>query len=209
MQLQKNIPVPLLQNRPLFQAICPDSLWARDNRWLLSRVQRLAGPAGGHGPFVPVGGTNREQSPLFCPGWWLQPGQKAARTFSPGWSYQPGLKVPFSPSSTLHPGQNGSRGHLSSYFTAAPPPSLSSLSLSLLRHFSSSKASSPSLRSLPHLPTSPAQAESGEPPLPAGPARFGRGAASCGPAPAGTGGPASHRRHARPGAGYMAGAGKI
>ena len=27
--------------------------------WLLSRVQRLAGPAGGHGPFVPVGGTNR------------------------------------------------------------------------------------------------------------------------------------------------------
>ena len=69
--------------------------------------------------------------------------------------------------------------------------------------------SSPSLRSLPHLPPSPAQAESGEPPLPAGPASFGCGAASCGPAPAGTGGPASHRRHAWPGAGYMAGAGKI
>ena len=69
--------------------------------------------------------------------------------------------------------------------------------------------SSPSLRSLPHLPPSPAQAESGEPPLPAGPASLGRGAASCGPAPAGTGGPASHRRHARPGAGYMARAGKI
>ncbi|XP_039834739.1 uncharacterized protein LOC120695599 [Panicum virgatum] len=39
----------LLQNRPLFLAICPGSLWARDNRWLLSRVQRLAGPAGGTG----------------------------------------------------------------------------------------------------------------------------------------------------------------
>ena len=139
------------------------------------------------------------------------------RTFSPGWSYQPGLKVPFSPGSTLHPGQNGSRGHLSSYFTTAPHP----LSLILIT-FSSSTfflqqsflsfpliPSSPSLRSLPHLPPSPAQAESGEPPLPAGPASFGCGAASCGPTPAGTGGPASHRRHARPGAGYMAGAGKI
>ena len=148
MQLQKNIPVPLLQNRHLFQAICPDSLWARDNRWLLSRVQRLAGPAGGHGPFVPVGGTNREQRPLFCPGWWLQPGQKAARTFSPGWSYQPGLKVPFSPGSTLHLGQNGSGGgfHTSHLiFLQLPTLSLSSLSLSLLRHFSSSKASLASL----------------------------------------------------------------
>ena len=36
----------LLQNKSLFQAICPGSLWARDNRWLLSRVQRLAGPGG-------------------------------------------------------------------------------------------------------------------------------------------------------------------
>ena len=52
----------LLQNMPLFQAICPGSLWARDNRWLLSRVQRLAGPAGGTG--------------AFCPGWRHQPGQK-------------------------------------------------------------------------------------------------------------------------------------
>ena len=53
--------VSLLQNRSLFQAICPGSLWARDNRWLLSRVQRLAGPAGGTG--------------AFCPGWRHQPGQ--------------------------------------------------------------------------------------------------------------------------------------
>ena len=35
----------LLQNRSLFQTICLDSLWTRDNRWFLSRVQRLAGPA--------------------------------------------------------------------------------------------------------------------------------------------------------------------
>src|SRR6185437_10548850 len=68
---------PLLQNMLLFQAICPGSLWARDNRWLLSRVQRLAGPAGGQGPFVPVGDTNRDKMGAFCPGWWFQPGQKA------------------------------------------------------------------------------------------------------------------------------------
>ena len=54
----------LLQNRPLFLAICTGSLWARDNRWLLSRVQRLAGPAGGTG--------------AFCPGWRHQPGQNGS-----------------------------------------------------------------------------------------------------------------------------------
>ena len=54
----------LLQNRPLFLAICPGSLWARDNRWLLSRVQRLAGPAGGTG--------------AFCPGLRHQPGQNGS-----------------------------------------------------------------------------------------------------------------------------------
>ena len=54
--------VTLLQNRLLFKAICPGSLWAQDNRWLLSRVQRLAGPAGG--------------TEAFCPGWRHQPGQK-------------------------------------------------------------------------------------------------------------------------------------
>ena len=54
--------VPLLQNRHLFQTICPGSLWARHNRWLLSRVQWLAGPAGGTWD--------------FCPGWSQQPGQK-------------------------------------------------------------------------------------------------------------------------------------
>ena len=29
------------------------------------------------GPFVPVGATNRDKRPPFCPGWCLQPGQKA------------------------------------------------------------------------------------------------------------------------------------
>ena len=66
----------LLQNRSLFQVTCPGSLWARDNRWLLSRVQRLAGPAGWGGvggqrpptgikgwPFIPVGGSNRDKRP--------------------------------------------------------------------------------------------------------------------------------------------------
>ena len=53
--------ISLLQNRPLFQAICLGNLWARDNRWLLSRVQRLAGSAGG--------------GKAFCPGWRHQPGQ--------------------------------------------------------------------------------------------------------------------------------------
>ena len=80
---------PLLQNRPLFQAICPGSLWARDNRWLLSRVQRLAGPAGGQGPFVPVGTTNRDKRTPFCPGWCLQPGQKALAPLSPSLSPRP------------------------------------------------------------------------------------------------------------------------
>ena len=79
----------LLQNRPLFQAICPGCLWARDNRWLLSRVQRLAGPVGGQGPFVPVGGTNWDKRPPFCPGWCLQPGQNSLAPLSPSISPRP------------------------------------------------------------------------------------------------------------------------
>ena len=67
----------LLQNRPLFQAIYFGCLWARDKRWLLFRVQRLAGPAGDRGllsrvepptgtkglPFVPVGVSTRDKRP--------------------------------------------------------------------------------------------------------------------------------------------------
>ena len=55
--------------------LCSRPFVARDNRWLLSRVQRLAGPAGGQGPFVPVGVSNRDKMSPFCPGWCLQPGQ--------------------------------------------------------------------------------------------------------------------------------------
>ena len=74
----------LLQNRPLFQVIYPDYLWARNKKWILSRVQRLAGPAGDKGllsrvepptrtkgpPFVPVGGSTRDKrSNPFYSGW--------------------------------------------------------------------------------------------------------------------------------------------
>ena len=58
------------QNRTLFQAICPGSLWARDNRWLLSRVQRLAGPARGGDK----GLLSRLEAPTGTKGWpfiWL------------------------------------------------------------------------------------------------------------------------------------------
>ena len=106
--------VSLLQNRPLFQAICPGCLWIRNNRWLLSRVQRLAGPAGGTGafrtkgpPFVPVGGSTRDKRPnLFIPVGNTNPDKRMTllfrlvaptRTkgpFCPGWCYQPGQKAP-------------------------------------------------------------------------------------------------------------------
>ena len=48
----------------LFQAICPDYFWARDNRWFLSRIQRLARPAGDRGLLSRLEGG-------FYPGWWL------------------------------------------------------------------------------------------------------------------------------------------
>src|SRR6185312_7150523 len=90
----------------LFQAICPGYLWARDKRWLLSRVQRLAGPTGDRGflsrveppirtkgpPFVPVGGSTPDKrvtllSRLVEPIWTKGP-------FCTGWCYQPGQKAP-------------------------------------------------------------------------------------------------------------------
>src|SRR6185437_3297942 len=58
---------------------------------LLSRLEARTGTKGGtfvpvggsnrdkrlRGPFVPVGTTNRDKRLPFCPGWCLQPGQKA------------------------------------------------------------------------------------------------------------------------------------
>ena len=118
----------ILQNRPLFQAICPGSLWARDNRWILSRVQWLAEPAGGQGPFVPVRGTNRDKRVAFYPGWWLEPGQKARAAFCPGWCLQPGQNslAPLSPSLSPRPSHSAhlfllflarERGVLAHFFT--------------------------------------------------------------------------------------------
>ena len=112
---------PLLQNRPLFQVICPGYLWARDKRWFLSRVQRLAGPAGDRGllsrlevptrtkggPFVPVGGSIRDKRPNpFIPVGNTNPDKRVTLLsrlvvptgtkgpFCPGWCYQPGQKAP-------------------------------------------------------------------------------------------------------------------
>jgi len=114
--------VSLLQNRPFFQAICPGYLWARDKRWLLSRVQRLAGPTRGTGafcpgwshqpgqkapllsrlvapsgtkrpnPFIPGGNTNRDKRVTLLSRLVLPPGTKDP--FCPGWCYQPGQKAP-------------------------------------------------------------------------------------------------------------------
>ena len=58
------------------------------NSSLPSREQQetseLNGSGGGRGkgirgprPFIPVGDTNRDKRGSFCPGWWIQPGQKA------------------------------------------------------------------------------------------------------------------------------------
>ena len=83
----------LLQNRPLFLAICPGSLWARDNRWLLSRVQRLAGLAGDRGLLFRLE-TPTVTKGALCPGWWLQPGQKARVAFLSRLEPPTGTKVP-------------------------------------------------------------------------------------------------------------------
>ena len=80
-ELKLKLDESLLQNRSLFQAICPSWLWALDNRWLLSRVQRLTGPAGDMGllsqleaptgtkggPFIPVGDSLAPLSPSLSP----------------------------------------------------------------------------------------------------------------------------------------------
>ena len=90
----------LLQNRPLFQIICPGYLWTRNNRWLLSRVQWLAGPAGegGTGAFCPDWRHQQGQKGSFYPGWWLQPEQKSpllSRLMPPTGTKLLGPLIPF------------------------------------------------------------------------------------------------------------------
>jgi hypothetical protein len=68
----------IIQNSFFFRAICPDCLWAQNNKWFLSRVQRLAGPAGDRGILsrleVPTSLLSRLVAPIrtkgpFCPSW--------------------------------------------------------------------------------------------------------------------------------------------
>ena len=40
-------------------------------------------------PFVPVGATNRDKRPPYCPGWCLQPGQNSLALLSPSLSPRP------------------------------------------------------------------------------------------------------------------------
>jgi len=48
-------------------------------------------------PFVPVGATNRDQKSTFCPGWCLQPGQKAHIPPLAQLVVRPGTKATFCP----------------------------------------------------------------------------------------------------------------
>ena len=53
--------------------------------------------------FIPVVGYTRDRCTFFCPGWWLQPGQKTPDSPPAGLAVGPGIKTPFGP------GSNGSR----------------------------------------------------------------------------------------------------
>ena len=48
-------------------------------------------------PFVPVGATNRDKRPPFCPGWCLQPGQKAPVPPLARLAVGPGTKATYCP----------------------------------------------------------------------------------------------------------------
>ena len=70
------------------------------------------------GPFVPVGATNRDKRPPFCPGWCLQPGQKAHVPPLARQAIGPGTKV------TYCLGPKDSRNKWSrtkTYFVVVPP----------------------------------------------------------------------------------------
>ena len=78
------------------------------NSSLPSREQQetseLNGSGGGRGkgirgprPFVPVGDTNRDKRGSFCPGWWIQPGQKAPVPPLAQLAVGPGTKATYCP----------------------------------------------------------------------------------------------------------------
>ena len=98
----------------------------------MSRVQRLAGPAGRQGPFVPVGGTNRDKRGAFYPGWWLQPGQKLRGPFVPVGDTNRDKRPPFCPGPNNRPGQKRRPASPSQYFSKSLAPLLSFLSISSL-----------------------------------------------------------------------------
>ena len=58
---------------------------------VINRDKRLAQP------FVPVGVTNRDKRPPFCPGWWIQPGQKAPVPPLARLAVGPGTKATYCP----------------------------------------------------------------------------------------------------------------
>ena len=79
----------LLHKQPLILCICPAHRWVRQQCGFSPGSNGELDVHGGQGHLVPIGANNRDQKPLICLGWWLQPGQKF-QTFSSGWSHQLG-----------------------------------------------------------------------------------------------------------------------
>ena len=137
----------------------------------MSRVQRLAGPAGRQGPFVPVGDTNQDKKWAF-----LSRVESAAGTkgslFVPGGASTRDKKA----TDVSLPIFSKSLAPLLSFLSLFSLYTLSSSSRPLISFFSPSDPlhASPSLSfltpSLPRLPPSPARAGFSGPPLPVGPA---------------------------------------
>ena len=84
-------------------------MWWRNEQELLYPEPRTARKqvscsGGGRGkgirgprPFVPVGDTNRDKRGSFCPGWWIQPGQKAPVPLLARLAVGPGTKATYCP----------------------------------------------------------------------------------------------------------------
>ena len=72
------------------ELLSPEPRTAR-NKWAewLGRGEREGDKGRGKG----IRRLQPGQKGAFYPGWWLQPGQKAARAFCPGWCLQPGQKA--------------------------------------------------------------------------------------------------------------------